>query len=123
MYMPMVFAQCFTITSLDKILNAFNGMHLRLLQKYSFFQCLIETRCVFTVCSWGTYGMNCANTCGSCENNAACNNVDGACRACLTEYLYSVCKGNILYRFSFSLLHIQCFIKQNETCLYSLCIL
>ena len=57
------------------------------------FQCSDNMGCIFSVCSSGKYGVNCAYPCGNCENNAACNSVDGACTACVPGYLVPMCKG------------------------------
>ena len=76
------------------------------------------TGCIFIACSWGTYSLDCAQTCGNCENNETCNNVDGSCTGCVTGYLSHLCKGMFLFCFSLPVYHVQwCvwFIEQNES--------
>ena len=41
---------------------------------------------LFSVCSSGSYGVNCTQTCGKCRNDETCNTVYGHCSGCMDGY-------------------------------------
>ena len=55
----------------------------------------------FTACSSGTYGQDCAETCGNCDGGAPCDAVDGSCATgCAPGWTGGTCS-NCEYRFYF----------------------
>lgn len=44
-------------------------------------------------CRPRTYGENCSFTCGQCNNGEACDVSSGACAACKTNFVGSLCQG------------------------------
>lgn len=52
---------------------------------------------VFLACLHGTYGQNCAMTCGNCLENQTCDNVNGTCtNGCDEGFKDDFCKSGMI---------------------------
>ena len=49
------------------------------------------------VCSSGSYGQDCSESCGHCQNNSACDVVSGACNGCDEGFQPPLCKPGSYY--------------------------
>ena len=48
---------------------------------------------VCAVCGAGTYGQDCREMCGRCQDGAACNHISGHCPACASHFTMPFCSG------------------------------
>ena len=61
--------------------------------RHCYCQCHVLCWCVCAVCGAGTYGQDCRETCGRCQDGAACNHISGHCSACASHFTMPFCSG------------------------------
>lgn len=70
---------------------------LSVLLLFWFFQYITKDSCFFLACLHGTYGQNCAMTCGNCLENQTCDNVNGTCtNGCDEGFKDDFCKSGMI---------------------------